>query len=219
MPIRKKRLIDGYHHFRAGDYKKQKALYEDLGTHGQHPNVMIIACADSRVDPTDIFDAYPGQMFVARNVANIVPPLDITDGYHGTSAAIEYAVKVLKVKMIVVLGHESCGGIQGCLDGAGDKDDGSYVGKWVSLINGVRDRILAKNYSPEERNFQMELEVVRQSIANLMSFPFVKDAVEKEGLALQGAYFSIINARLMLSDESGAFTEVSDAPLSDFIPA
>jgi len=135
MPIRKKRLIDGYHHFRAGDYKKQKALYEDLGTHGQHPN------------------------------------------------------------------------------------DGSYVGKWVSLINGVRDRILAKNYSPEERNFQMELEVVRQSIANLMSFPFVKDAVEKEGLALQGAYFSIINARLMLSDESGAFTEVSDAPLSDFIPA
>lgn len=218
MPIRKKRLIDGYHHFRAGDYMKQKKLYEDLGKHGQEPNVMIIACADSRVDPTDIFDAYPGQMFVARNVANIVPPLDTSGGYHGTSAAIEYAVKVLKVKMIVVLGHESCGGIQGCLDGAGDDENAGYVGKWVSLINGVRDRVLAKNYPPEEVTFEMELEVVRQSIDNLMSFPFVKEAVENEGLTLQGAYFSIIKARLMLTDENGEFSEVPDTPLSEMLP-
>ena len=208
MPIRKDRLIEGYQRFRAGDYSEQKALYEELGTQGQSPKVMLIACADSRVDPTDIFDAYPGQMFVARNVANIVPPLDETGGYHGTSAAIEFAVSVLKVEMIVVMGHESCGGVQGCLDGAGDDENAGYIGKWVSLINGVRDRVVAKGYDKEELSFQMELETVRESLNNLMTFPFVKEAVEKGDLALQGAYFSIIKARLMMSNDAGVFEEI-----------
>jgi len=118
MPLRaywKAKLEAGYHGFREGDYIKQKMLYENLGTDGQQPKIMLIACSDSRVDPTDIFNAYPGEMFVVRNVANIVPPLDETSGYHGTSAAIEYAVKNLEVQEIVVLGHESCGGIKGCL--------------------------------------------------------------------------------------------------------
>lgn len=214
MPIRKERLIEGYQSFRAGDYSEQKALYEELGTHGQSPKVMLIACADSRVDPTDIFNAYPGQMFVARNVANIVPPLDETGGYHGTSAAIEYAVTVLKVEMIVVMGHESCGGVQGCLDGAGDDENAGYVGKWVSLINGVRDRVLAKGYDKEELSFQMELETVRESLNNLMTFPFVKEAVEKGDLALQGAYFSIIKARLMMSNDEGEFEEIPTTAVS-----
>lgn len=213
MPTTQQSLIAGYHRFRAGDYPKQKQLYEDLGTKGQFPQIMLIACADSRVDPTDIFDAYPGQMFVARNVANIVPPLDETEGYHGTSAAIEFAVSVLKVKMIVVMGHESCGGIQGCLDGAGDADDGSYVGKWVSLINGVRDRVLARNPNPDALTLEMELEVVRQSLTNLMTFPFVKKAVEAGELTLQGAYFSIIKACLMMADENGEFTRIDDKPV------
>ena len=122
------KLVKGYQDFRSGDYRNQKRLYETLGKEGQEPKIMLIACADSRVDPTDIFNAYPGEMFVTRNVANIVPPVDETGGYHGTSAAIEYAVKALKVEMIVILGHESCGGVKGCLDGAGEAPHADYVG-------------------------------------------------------------------------------------------
>lgn len=201
----KKRLIDGYKAFRAGDYPEQKALYEKLGTHGQNPAIMLIACCDSRADPSDIFDAYPGEMFIVRNVANIVPPLDMSGGYHGTSSAIEYAVKVLKVDAIVVMGHESCGGIKGCLDGMGHDPEAGYVGKWVSLLNETRDRVLQRDLPAEDLTFEMELEGVRQSLANLMTFPFVAEAVSAGNLTLQGAYFSIIQARLMLSDERGAF--------------
>jgi carbonic anhydrase len=207
----KAQLISGYQAFRAGDFNAQKTLYETLGTKGQFPKVMLIGCADSRVDPTDIFNAYPGEMFVARNVANIVPPHNPSGGNHSTSAAIEYAVTVLKVEMIVVMGHESCGGVKGCLDGMGDPDSGSYVGKWVSLINEVRDRVLAKNYPEAEIAFEMELETVRQSLANLRTLPFVKEAVESGQLSLQGAYFSIIKAQLMLSNENGEFSVVPAA--------
>jgi len=168
----------------------------------------LVACSDSRVDPTDIFNAYPGEMFVVRNVANIVPPLDESSGYHGTSAAIEYAVKNLEVQEIVVLGHESCGGIQGCLDGMGHDPNAGYVGKWVSIINDVRERILARNLPEDEVSFEMELEGVRESIKNLMTFPFVCEAVKAKKLVLQGAYFSIIQARLMLANPDGEFEVV-----------
>lgn len=199
------RLIKGYQSFRAGDYAHQKALYEELGTDGQHPDIMLIGCADSRVDPTDIFDAYPGQMFVARNVANLVPPPDLNEGFHGTTAAIEYAVKVIGVDMIVVMGHESCGGIQGCIAGLGRDPEGGYVNKWLSQINHVCDKVLAKNLSEQDTQLEMELETVRQSIANLMRYDFIRERVEAGTLSLQGAYFSIIQARLMLADETGEF--------------
>ncbi|MDB2437990.1 carbonic anhydrase [Hellea sp.] len=201
----KDRLIQGYREFRAGDFAEQKALYEELGTKGQKPKVMIIACSDSRADPSDIFNAYPGEMFVLRNVANIVPPLDPTEGYHGTSAAIEFAVKVLNVEALVVMGHESCGGIAGCLAGMGHDPDAGYVGKWVSIINEVRDRVMARNLPEDQVTFEMELEGVRQSLTNLMTFPFVRDAVESGQLSLQGAYFSIIKAKLMMANDSGEF--------------
>ena len=205
MTLWKDRLIQGYREFRAGDYKAQKALYEELGTKGQSPKVMLIGCSDSRADPSDIFNAYPGEMFVTRNVANIVPPIDTSEGYHGTSATIEYAVKVLKVEVIVVMGHESCGGIQGCLDGMGHDPDAGYVGKWVSIINDVRDRVLARGLPEDQISFEMELEGIRQSMTNLMTFPFVREAVESGQLKLQGAYFSIIKARLMMANDEGEF--------------
>jgi len=201
----RKRLIDGYRAFRKTDYPEQKALYEELGTKGQDPKIMLIACCDSRADPSDIFNAYPGEMFVVRNVANIVPPLDKNDGYRGTSAALEFAVNVLGVEAIVVMGHESCGGIQGCLDGLGDKPDGGYVGEWVSLLNNARDRLLSRDLKSEDIVFEMELEGVRQSMKNLMTFPFIKDAVDAGQLSLQGAYFSIIKAKLMLANNDGNF--------------
>jgi len=206
------RLIKGYNSFRRGDYAHQKALYEELGTNGQHPHIMLVACADSRVDPTDIFDAYPGQMFVARNVANLVPPPDANEGFHGTTAAIEYAVKVIGVDMIVVMGHESCGGIQGCIAGLGRNPEGGYVNKWLSQINHVHDRVAKRNLSDKDMQFEMELETVRQSVANLMLYDFIQEKVEAGELKLQGAYFSIIQARLMLADETGDFKliEVKD---------
>ncbi|WP_409434039.1 carbonic anhydrase [Litorimonas sp. RW-G-Af-16] len=207
MPLRKL-LIQGYETFRKGDFVNQKKLYEQLGTLGQHPKIMLIACSDSRVDPSDIFNAYPGEMFVVRNVANIVPPLDETGGYHGTSAAIEYAVNNLGVEMIMVMGHESCGGIQGCLAGMGHDPDAGYVGKWVSLINDVRDRVLAKGLPEDRVTYEMELEVVRQSLTNLTTFPFVKRKVDTGHLKLVGGYFSIIKARLMITNDDGEFEEV-----------
>ena len=205
MTLWKDRLIQGYREFRAGDYKAQKALYEELGTQGQSPKVMLIGCSDSRADPSDIFNAYPGEMFVTRNVANIVPPIDTSEGYHGTSATIEYAVKVLKVEVIVVMGHESCGGIQGCLDGMGHDPNAGYVGNWVSIINDVRDRVLARGLPEDQISLEMELEGIRQSMTNLMTFPFVREAVERGELKLRGAYFSIIKARLMMANEAGEF--------------
>jgi len=207
----KDRLIEGYREFRAGDFAEQKALYEELGTKGQKPKVMLIACSDSRADPSDIFNAYPGEMFVLRNVANIVPPADATESFEGVAAAIEYAVTVLKVEALVVMGHESCGGIAGCLAGMGHDPDAGYVGKWVSIINDVRDRILARNLPEDQVTFEMELEGVRQSLSNLKTFSFVKEAVESGQLTLQGAYFSIIQAKLMMANETGEFELIEAA--------
>lgn len=208
MSVWRQRLIDGYKSFKKGDYIEQKALYEKLGTHGQNPDIMLIACADSRVDPTDIFDAYPGEMFVARNVANIVPPAGDDEAYHGTLAAIEYAVTVIGVEVIVILGHESCGGIAGCLAGMGDSGSDGFVGSWVSILNDARDNLVAKHGHNEGLQFEMELEGIRQSMRNLMTYPFVEDAVKAGKLTLQGAHFGIINAKLLLADENWDFQEV-----------
>ena len=201
----KTRLTDGYRAFKSGDFVEQKALYEKLGTHGQNPAIMLIGCADSRVDPTDIFNAYPGEMFVVRNVANIVPPCEDDEAYHGTSAALEYAVTVLKVKVIVVMGHESCGGVAGCLAGMGDAPIENFVGSWVSILNPVRDKVVAAVPKIDARQHALELEGVLQSLKNLMTFPFVKAAVEAGDLSLQGAYFSITKAELHMANESGEF--------------
>lgn len=197
-------LIRGYQAFRGSDFHEQKDLYERLGTKGQAPKVMLISCADSRVDPTDIFHAYPGEMFVLRNVANIVPRADVNTPTPGTGAALEFAVNVLGVKVIVVMGHESCGGIKGCMDGVTD----GYVGAWVKHLEPARDRIKARGLSEKEALYQLELEGVRGSLQNLMSFDFVAEKVEAGELVLQGAYFSIISAKLLLMDGKGQFFEV-----------
>jgi len=202
-------LKDGYRQFRSGKYTPQKSLYETLGRHGQSPRVMVISCADSRVNPTDIFNADPGDMFVARNVANIVPPNDAGRAFHDTSAAIEYAVTAVDVDMIIVMGHEACGGVAGCLKGMGDNGGGgSHVGAWVSLLNEARDRVKSKPLDADGGQSALELEGVRQSLANLMTFPFVKAAVDAGALKLQGAHFSIETAQLRLTDGNGEFHAV-----------
>ncbi len=202
------RLVNGYKSFKKGDFVDQKALYEKLGTHGQNPDIMLIACADSRVDPTDIFDAYPGEMFVARNVANIVPPAGNDEAFHGTLAAIEYAVTVLEVDVIVILGHESCGGIAGCLAGMGDTDNAGFVGSWVSILNEAKNKLVEDNPHADNLQFMMELEGIRQSMRNLMTYTFVEEAVNSGKLTLQGAHFGIVNAQLLLADENWDFQAV-----------
>ena len=204
----KARLIQGYRDFRAGDYQNQKDLYEELGTKGQSPKILLIGCIDSRVDPSDIFNAYPWQMFVARNVANLVPSPEANSSFHGTTAAIEFAVEVVGVELIVVMGHESCGGIKGCIAGLGHDPEGGYVNKWVSQINHVHDRLKAKGLSEEKMQLEMELETVRQSLDNLMKYDFIRQKVEAGKLSLQGAYFSIIQAKLMFANEDLEFETV-----------
>lgn len=197
-------LVGGYKKFRALEFQDQKSLYESLGTEGQDPDVMILSCADSRVDPTDIFHAYPGEMFVVRNVANMMPPLQKREGYHGTASAIEYGVKALNVKAIVVLGHESCGGAAGCLHGIGDAQF-DYVGSWVELLEPAKQVVLAAE--PDNADRLMEHETVKLSISNLMTYPFIRERVEAGELDLIGMWFSIISAKLMML-EKGEWREV-----------
>ena len=186
-------LIAGYRRFRAGVYAQQAALYRDLGE-GQSPAIMLIACADSRAEPSDIFAAAPGQLFVVRNVANLVPPYMPDGKLHGVSSALEYAVNVLKVQHIVVMGHGGCGGIQASLSGDGIPEISEFVAPWVSLLDEARQRVLESgSINPQ---FSLELEGIETSIANLMSFPFVKKRVEAGDLSLHGAWFAIKHGEL-----------------------
>ena len=208
-------LLDGYRRFRAGAYVEQRQRYDSLADKGQDPKVMIIACSDSRVDPTRVFDTGPGQAFVLRNVANLVPPYEPDDGRHGASAAIEYAVTVLKVHHIVVFGHAHCGGIQASLDGRfehAEHGSGGFIGSWMAMIAPARDRIrAAAAMSPDiDAASALELEAIRISIANLRSFPFVAEAEAAGELKIQGSYFDIADGVLRVLDrDSGRFEPVS----------
>jgi len=186
-------LIAGYRRFRAGVYAEQAALYRELGE-GQSPAIMLIACADSRAEPSDIFAAAPGQLFVVRNVANLVPPYMPDGKLHGVSSALEYAVNVLKVQHIVVMGHGGCGGVAASLAGEGNPDIGEFVTPWVSLLDEARKRVIESgSVNPQ---FSLELEGIETSLSNLMSFPFVRKRVEAGDLTLHGAWFAIKHGEL-----------------------
>ncbi len=206
-------LIDGYHRFRAGPWREQRLRYDALAT-AQAPRVMVIACSDSRVDPTRVFDAAPGEMFVLRNIANLVPPLDPTLAQSSVAAALEYAVLILKVDYVIVFGHARCGGIEASLSGAyrsPGAGEGDFIQRWMGLIAPVRDRVLEAVGSNPDIDPQPVLEraSIRQSIANLRTYPFVREAEAAGRLRLAGAIFDIADGRLLLLDsESGAFSAV-----------
>ncbi|MDC0886382.1 carbonic anhydrase [Altererythrobacter sp.] len=188
-------LLRGYRRFRAAGYPKQRARYDELVSHGQHPKLMIIGCSDSRVDPAQIFDVDPGEIFVVRNVAALVPPFETTPGHHGVSAAIEFAVQMLQVKQIVIMGHGMCGGCQAALtqNFQGMKHgEGGFVADWISLLEDAREPVAAQfGTSGREAERAMELAAVRLSISNLMTFPWVREKVESGALKLRGAFFAI----------------------------
>jgi len=201
----KERLLLGYRTFTSGKANVQQSLYKDLIVNGQKPKIMVICCSDSRVNPSDIFHTNPGDIFEHQNVANIVPGVDSLGSSYGTLAAIEYAVTVLKVEVVVVIGHEACGGIKGCIDGMGYNSSG-YVGKWISIFNEVHERLLKLNIPKEKLQPEMELEGVRQSLKNLMTFKFVEEAVNSGQLELLGTHFSISTRTLSIMDNKGEFS-------------
>ncbi len=206
-------LLDGYHRFRAGAFADQADQYRALAE-GQAPATMVIGCADSRVDPATIFDAGPGELFVVRNVAAVVPPCQPV-GYHGTSAAIEFAVTGLKVSKIVVLGHGLCGGVMAAFAAAENMPVGTFIGPWVGLLTDIC-RDLKKGESeppaaPEALQQAAEHRVVQRSLANLETFPFVAEAVAAGRLTLHGAWFSIAEGALRwLDPATGGFERIPE---------
>ncbi|OYX10881.1 MAG: carbonic anhydrase [Rhizobiales bacterium 32-66-8] len=199
-------LIDGYRRFRELQWPEHKTLFERLAARGQKPETFVVACSDSRVDPQMIFNAGPGELFVARNVANLVPPYQPDGNYHGTSAALEFSVRVLGVKRIVVMGHAQCGGVHALLQGAppGAQD---FVAPWIEIAEEARRQTLEANLPPTEQQRFCEHCCVRLSLDNLKSFPWVAERVEGGDLALHGAYFGVATGRLEIMGEDGIFRD------------
>ena len=184
-------LVQRFHGWRATHYQENKAWFRRLADGGQHPRAMVISCCDSRVHVTSIFGADEGEFFIHRNVANLVPPYNPDGEYHGTSAAVEYAVSALGVAHIVVLGHSNCGGVRGCHDMCSGlapalEAKSSFVGRWMDILRPGFERI--KDLPEALRPRALEKEAVLVSLENLMSFPFVRDAVADERLTLHGLW-------------------------------
>lgn len=199
------KLLDGYHRFRATGWPERKALFERLAALGQKPQTLVIACSDSRVDPSMIFDAGPGELFVVRNVANLVPAYSTPDHqHHGTSAAIEFAVRVLEVREIVVLGHALCGGAGALIDGAPPQAQ-DFLPDWIRIGAPARDIALNLSEDPAERRTIVEYQCVKLSLRNLATFPWVRERLEDGRLALQGAYFAVATGVLERLGADGTF--------------
>ncbi|KFC68541.1 Carbonic anhydrase [Devosia sp. LC5] len=191
----------------AGRYAREKDRIRDLAAEGQNPTTMIIACCDSRAAPEMIFDSGPGELFVLRNVANLVPTYQPDGGQHGTSAAIEFAVKALGIANVVVMGHGRCGGIKAALNpDSKPLDTGDFIGKWMSMLGGLPDQIVQNELmTPAERQTALERISIRNSIRNLRTFPYVA-ALEAEGkIAVHGAWFDISTGELWVMNSSGDF--------------
>lgn len=199
-------LLAGYRRFRARSWPQQRRRFEQLADQGQQPQALVLGCVDSRADPGMIFDAVPGQMLTVRNVANLVPPYAPDVAYHGTSAALEFAVRVLQVPHIVVLGHGLCGGVRVLLEGA-PREVQDFVAPWMSMAASVRERLLRCEHA--ERQQQAELEVVKLSLANLMTFPWIAERVAAGSLRMHGAWFAIRSGELRLLQSDGSFQPVA----------
>jgi len=196
------RLLDGYRSFVTGALPRQQQRFRELAESGQKPETMVVACCDSRAAPEQIFDTVPGEIFVLRNVANLVPPYEPDGAYHSTSAALEFAVQALKVSNIVVMGHARCGGIGAALSPM-DKplSPGDFIGKWMSLLRPAAQKVAAyDSMTASERATTMERIAIRHSIDNLRSFPCVKILEDKGRLALHGAWFDIATGELWIMD-------------------
>lgn len=203
-------MIEGYRRFRSGGWQEQRDRWNELAE-GQSPKVMVIACSDSRVEPSQIFDTNPGEIFVVRNVAALVPPFETTPGRHGVSAALEFAVQFLKIEEIVVMGHGLCGGCNAALHRtmAGvEPGRGGFIADWIALLDDASDAVRAAHTKLDSREAgrAMEMAAVRVSLANLRTFPCIQEKEARETLKLRGAFFAISDGVLhVLDDASGEF--------------
>jgi carbonic anhydrase len=198
-------LLDGYSNFRSGRYASEAERYRRLGEGSQKPRVMIIACCDSRAAPETIFDAGPGEMFVVRNVANLVPPYTPDGGHHATSAALEFAVMSLGVQHIVVMGHGRCGGIRAAVQESSPLTHTDFIGSWMRAIKDVTrivPRVVGENAENHERH--IERASIEHSLANLRTFPWIRMKENRKDLALHGVWFDIAMGELHAYDEDEA---------------
>ncbi|HCL65327.1 MAG TPA: carbonate dehydratase [Rhizobium sp.] len=204
-------LVAGYRNFMAGRYTDERERYRVLAENGQKPHTLVIACCDSRAAPETIFDAGPGELFVARNVANMVPPYEPDGHYHATSAALEFAVQALRVRDIIVMGHGRCGGIRAALDPSAEPlSPGDFIGKWMGLLRPAAEQIQSNSImTATERQTALERISIRNSISNLRTFPCVKILEERGKLNIHGAWFDIANGELWIMDrETRDFTRL-----------
>ncbi|SLN30479.1 carbonic anhydrase [Pseudooctadecabacter jejudonensis] len=205
-------LARRYHGWKATTYEQNKGWHLQLAEEGQHPRCMVISCCDSRVSPLALFEADQGELFIHRNIANLVPPHEGDGRHHGTSAAVEYAVKVLKVSHLIVLGHSACGGVKGCYDMCAGhapdlEDPSSYVGRWMDILRPSYDDL--SDGSDEDRIAALEKHSVVVSLTNLMTFPHVQAAVEEGRLSLHGLWTDIGQGGLEFYDaETDTFRPV-----------
>lgn len=199
-------MLAGYRRFRRTGWAEQRERWDDL-REGQNPRVMVIACSDSRVDPGQIFDTNPGEIFVVRNVAALVPPFETTPGRHGVSAALEFAVQVLKVREILVMGHGRCGGCNAALTQElkdAPPGEGGFIAHWIDLLDEARERVVAEHgheHGPAAQR-AMEQEGVKVSLANLRTFPCIQEKERAGELRLIGAFFAISDGVLHVLDEA-----------------
>jgi carbonic anhydrase len=201
-------LIEGFQRFRERHFAEDSVQFQNLVQFGQTPKALVVACCDSRVDPALVLDCAPGDLFVVRNVANLVPPAENQGHYHGTSAALEFGVKDLAVRHIIVLGHAQCGGIHALLEGSVDKEE-SFIAEWMGIADAAREQVEREhaNASSEVRHRACEQQAILVSLDNLRTFSWVRERVEQGKLTLHGWYFDIERGELLGYDATTGMFE------------
>ncbi len=196
-------LLDGYRTFTSQRLPTEQSRYRELSERGQSPAVMVIGCCDSRVSPEVIFDAGPGELFVVRNVANLVPVYQPDGGAHGVSAALEYAINVLRIQHVVVLGHAQCGGIKAFIDKIDPLSPGDFIGRWMAMFIKPGE-VVEQRERETMQDFTVRIEkaAIFRSLENLMTFPFVRARVERGEMNLHGAYFGVAEGSLFVLDQT-----------------
>ncbi|HWV55012.1 carbonic anhydrase [Pseudorhodoplanes sp.] len=216
------RLVEGYTAFVGGRLREEQTRYRELAEIGQSPEIMVIGCCDSRVSPEVIFDARPGELFVVRNVANIVPPYAPDGQAHGVSAALEFGVAALKIKHIVVLGHAQCGGVRAFAEDAEPLTPGDFIGKWMKLMAPAMEKIgpRAEGEAPGDYLRRLEQANIVNSLENLMTFPRLSKLIARGEVSIHGAYFGVATGSLYVCDRNGGeFVRVAKAEHSEALNA